>query len=81
MIEVNILVQVDGEGHRKMLLYEIFGCSNLDDDITDAYGFNTTQYGTKEWIRTTKGWDICVDWKYGSQAWIAMKYLNNSYPS
>ena len=29
---------------------------------------------------TTKVWDICVNWKYGSTDWIALKDIKKSYP-
>ena len=29
---------------------------------------------------TTKGWEICVLWKYGSTDWIALKDHKQSYP-
>ena len=30
--------------------------------------------------RTTRGWEICVQWKDGSTNWIALKDLKDSYP-
>ena len=29
---------------------------------------------------TTKGWEICVLWKYGSTDWIALKDIKKAYP-
>ena len=64
----------------QLLLSDIFDHMKLFDTITEADGFYTTQHGTKKQKRTTKVWDICVEWEYGSQAWIKLKDLNNSYP-
>ena len=30
--------------------------------------------------RKTQGQEICVQWKYGSTNWIALKDLKDSYP-
>ena len=37
----------------------------------------------REWkkgIITTKGWKLLVQWRYGTQDWIPLKDLKESYP-
>jgi hypothetical protein len=47
-------------------------------EMKDA--FYVTKQGTKRRKITTRGWEICVQWKDGSSHWIALKDLKNSYP-
>ena len=42
--------------------------------------FITTPQGGKRRIKTTKGWQMCVQWKGGETSWVAMKDLKDSYP-
>lgn len=81
VIAENILSQVDEEGHKQMMLKEII--DHRKDPkvaVTIEDGYYQNKYGTKVKKRTTKGWEICVEWKDGSTDWIALKDLKNSYP-
>ena len=35
---------------------------------------------TKRCKKTTRGWQICVEWKDGSTDWVELKDLKQSYP-
>ena len=48
--------------------------------LNHTNGYYTTQHGTTRKIRSTKGWDLCVKWKDGSQTWVALKDLKHAYP-
>ena len=52
-----ILSQVDEEGHKEMLFEEII--DNRSNQATIKCSDGKTQY------KTTKGWDLCVQWKGG----------------
>ena len=45
----------------------------------DGYVINP-RCNTKRRKMTTKGWEICVQWKDGSTSWIALKDIKNLYP-
>ena len=79
IIAENLLAQVDEEGHRQLLLDEIIDHSVNDEAITMENAYYTVG-NTKRLKRTTKGWDIYVQWKDGSTDWIALKDLKDSYP-
>jgi len=81
IIAENLLAQVDEEGHRHMMLDEII--DHRKDEavaIPKSDGFFTTPNGLQRRKRTTRGWEICVQWKDGSTDWIALKDLKDSYP-
>lgn len=81
LIAENLLAQVDEEGHRQLLLDEIIDHRKTKDaiDIKDGFIINETT-GHKRKKMTTKGWEICVQWKDGSSTWVELKDLKNSYP-
>ena len=80
IIAENLLSQVDSDGHRNCLLDEIV--DHRSDNT--AMSSNDNMYKDKNDVTrqrfTTKGWQICVQWKDGSSNWVAMKDIKNSYP-
>ena len=80
VIAENIIPQVDEEGHRQMFFSEIMDHRILSDAIPKAQGTFVTSHGAIRKKRTTKGVEICVQWKDGSFDWISMKDLKDSYP-
>ena len=48
-------------------------------EIRQQDAFVTTQTGTKRRRKTTKGWEILVEWKDGSTTSVQLKDLNESY--
>eukprot|EP00978_Attheya_sp_CCMP212_P008877 scaffold20848_cov68-Attheya_sp.AAC.1 len=80
IIAENLLSQVDDEGRRQMMLDKIIDHRILESAIPKSKGTYETQRGLTQNVRTTKGWEICVQWKDGSTDWIALKDLKESYP-
>ena len=80
IIAENLLSQVDEEGHRQMLMHEIIDHRTNQNAINKEDGFVITKYGNKKKKMTTRGWELCVNWKDGSTDWVALKDLKNSYP-
>eukprot|EP00978_Attheya_sp_CCMP212_P028675 scaffold99696_cov50-Attheya_sp.AAC.1 len=80
IIAENLLSQEDDEGRRQMMLDEIVDHCRLESAIRKSKGTYETQRGLTRNVRTTKGWEICVQWKDGSTDWIALKDLKESYP-
>ena len=63
-----------------MMLDEIIDHRTTKDAISKAEGTFTTNRGVKRKKQTTRGWEICVQWKDGSTDWITLKELKESYP-
>ena len=59
---------------------EIIDHRTNDDALQIGNDYYTTSTGTKRRKMTTRGWELCVEWKDGSQTWIALKDLKASYP-
>jgi hypothetical protein len=80
IIAENLLAQVDNEGHRQLMLKEIIDHRTNGTEIKKEDGYFTTSQGTRRKKRTTRGWEMCLEWKDGSQTWVAMKDVKNSSP-
>ena len=80
LIAENIIAQADNEGHYHLALDEIEDHRVLEDAIPKNKGTYTTKQGTTRRKRTTRGWDLLVRWKDGSNNWISLKDLKESYP-
>ena len=74
VIAENILSQVDEEGNRQLMLDEIID-HRSDESAIPIQAFYTTQTGRSTRQRTTKGWELCVQWKDGSSHWVTLKDL------
>ena len=80
-IAENILSQVDQEGRRFRVLDSIIDHRTDGSEIPDAEAFLTNSYGNKCRRKTTKGWEILVQWKDGRTLWVlALKDLKDSNP-
>ena len=81
IIAENILAQVDDDGHKHLVMKEII---DHRSDPKVALPISESHYvnnkGTRVNRRTTKGWELCVEWRDGSTDWIALKDLKQSYP-
>ena len=75
-----LLAQVDDEGHRQLLLSEIIDHRVTDEAIRGEDGFVTTSSGARQRIKTTRGWELCVEWKDGATDWVSLKDIKHAYP-
>ena len=67
IIAENLLSQVDEEGNRQLLMNEIIDHRTNDDALQIGNDYYRTSTGTKRRKVTTRGWELCVEWKDGSQ--------------
>ena len=63
-----------------MLLYDIIDHVQDVNAIVKEDEFTKTPNGMKRRKTTTKFWQLCIQWKYGSTDWVALKYTKKSYP-
>jgi hypothetical protein len=77
-IAENLFAQVDQEGHRLLLMDEIIDHRRGPDAVSQADAFITSPSGPKR-KKTTKGWDLLIKWKDGSETWTPMKDMKESY--
>lgn len=70
-----ILSQVE-EGHKQLLFQEIIDYQSNQDAIK----LNDVKASNKAKCKTTKGWDLCLQWKCGQSSWVDLKDIKNGFP-
>ena len=63
VIAESLLAQVDEEGHRQLLLQEIIDHRVLENAVKIEDGFISNKNGARKRVKTTRGWEVCVEWK------------------
>ena len=79
-ISGNLPANFDEEGNRKLMLDEIIDDQILNNDFSKPEGNCATHNSLQRNKHTTKGWEMCVLWKYRSNYCTALKYLKEYYP-
>ncbi|GFH48999.1 Blackbeard [Chaetoceros tenuissimus] len=79
IIAENMFAQVDSKGHHQQILKEISDHSWDHTAIPrwDGYIKSKSEMVLK---KTTKGWELLVEWKDGTMTWVPLKDLKNSNP-
>ena len=75
-----MLSQVYSEGHHYQVLTEVTDQKKDDSAIAKVDGFLKSSSGELHQKRTTYGWKLLVEWKYGSVDWVPLKDLKQSNP-
>ena len=75
-----LISQVDSDGHRNCLLDEIVDHRSDNTAMSPNNNMYKDQNDVTRQHYTTRGWQICVQWKDGSSNWVAMKDIKNPYP-
>jgi hypothetical protein len=78
-IAENIYTQVDEEGRHFVLLKEISDHRKNAQAVSIDDGFVTVN-GQRRPKRTTKGWELLVEWKDGAVTWVPLKDIKESNP-
>ena len=78
VIAESMYANVDDEGQTFCMLDEII--EHHEDQAVAVQPDEAYYSGTQKRKKTTKGWKLLVLWKDGSQAWLPLKDLKNSYP-
>jgi hypothetical protein len=79
-IAENIYTQVDNEGKHFVLLHEITDHRKTKDAVSKEDGFIVMPNGRKTPKRTTKGWELLVEWKDGTTTWVPLKDIKDTNP-
>ena len=80
VIAENLYSQVDDEGHSHLLMSEISDHRKDGTALDQQNGYTMSRNGNKVPKRTTKGWQLLVEWKDGSSDWISLTDLKDSNP-
>jgi hypothetical protein len=79
-IAENLFAQVDDEGNRHVLLQDIIAHCYTDEALSEEDAFVIVADNIRRRKPTTKGWEICMQGKYGSTSWIPLKDAKDSHP-
>ena len=77
LIAHNMFAQVDEEGQRHVLFDEILDMRTDGNQVLKRDEFITLKSGAKRRFQTTKGWEVPIQWKYGSTTWVTLKISKN----
>ena len=75
-----MFAQVDFEGRHYQLLQEITDHRKDRSEIPIPDGMTRLHNGNMVPKKTTRGWDLLVEWKDGSSSWIPFKDFKASNP-
>jgi hypothetical protein len=77
----NMLSQLDPYGYNRILLKEIIDYRKDDSAVPLEDKYLTTRRGQRRLRKTTQGWELLVAWKDGTESWVRLATLKDSYPS
>ena len=75
----NLLTMCDPEGNEQMLFDSIIDHRTTDDAVPFDERFVSVN-GKQHKVVTTKGWELCVQWKNKSTTWKHLADLKESFP-
>jgi hypothetical protein len=75
-----MFAQVDHEGGRLLLLDEKIDHRSNKDAVKQADAFINAPSGRTRRRHTTKGWELLMKWKDGSEAWVPLNDAKESFP-
>ena len=77
----NLYSQVDEDGQSSSLLQCIVDHRCTDAAVPKEEGwYNPAGSTARKRVRTTKGWDIQVEWTDGTRTWVSLKDLKEANP-
>jgi len=80
LIAENLYAQCDAEGRRHLVFKEIVDHRQSPTALTKEEAYVTGHNGNWHKKKTTKGWDICVEWRDGSTSWLPLKDVKQANP-
>ena len=79
-IASNLFSQVDQDGQRFVLFNAIIDSRTDGTHIKEGDSFIHMSNENKRRRDTTKGWEVCIQWKDGSSTWNQVKDVKDSFP-
>ena len=80
LIAESIYMNCDDEGRRSQIMDGIVEFHRSVDALRKDEAITVGPSGDKRRIKTTKGWKFLVKWKDGSNSWVPLKDVKESYP-
>ena len=80
-IAVNLYASVDEYGHRHSAVRQIVGHRHNTDAISKDEAFVIDQAGRRHRRKTTKGWDLKIEWEDRSTSWMPLVDIKETIPA
>ena len=80
VIAENLFSQVDSEGRDFTLLREIMDHRKDDSATSKDDMYDTSHNGNKAFKKTTRGWQLLVEWADGTTEWVSLFTLKQGNP-
>jgi len=80
LIAENIYAQCNPEGHYQVVFKEITDHRKLPTAVPKEAGYTIGYNRNRHMKKTTKGWDICVEWCDGTTSWLPLKDVKQANP-
>ena len=80
IIAENMYSQVDNDGYYRSILESIIDFRKNTKAISKDNMHIMTKSGQRRLRKSTVGWDFRVSWSDGSESWVPLSLLKNSYP-
>ena len=80
VIAENMLSQVDSDGHHLILMDGIISHRKDAEAVPMEDKYFYTRTNQRRLRKTTKGWWLHVAWKDGSDSWVKLSDMKESYP-
>ena len=74
-----LYLQIDDRGRRLQIMKEIIDHDKHDKALKDEDAFYPTKSGPRPKC-TTRGWKLLVEWNDGTNSWVPLRDLVDSYP-
>jgi hypothetical protein len=75
-----LYLQKDSEGNQYVLLDEIIDWRQTEEAVEEQNILQISHNGNLHPRRTTKGYQMCIQWKDGSTSWEHLKDIKEAYP-
>ncbi|KAL7527783.1 hypothetical protein ACHAWF_002305 [Thalassiosira exigua] len=79
-IAENLYAQVDDEGREILRFAYIIDHRKDSTALTEEKSFIKVQGGESKCIKTTKGWEMLVEWKGGTSSWLRLRDVKEASP-
>ena len=79
IIASNLFAQVDQDRQIFVLSDEIIDWRTDGSQIKSEDAFIHISNGNKRRSETTKGWEVCIQWKDGRSSWNQVKDVKDAY--
>ena len=80
LIAENLYSQIDTHGHQYQVVDEIIDHRSNGHAVSIDDAFINDKYGNQHRRKTTRGWELLIQWKGGTTSWVSLADIKDSHP-